>query len=619
MKQTLSLMSIIAIAIALYGAEAVSAETFTVIGKYVTPTSKDASTDSASGRESQSGWKSASVQVMREVRNDDGTSVLLELASGNFVDGSLNITGEINEPTMVTIAVSKVDGEESLKRTVLVEPDGETVSFALVDRQVAYHSVRMVLVGISSRAVDETRRFTIRGDFRSMQAELSLGIVTVSGPGLDAKGEIALVTHGSVLLDDGIFSIESEIHEPSVLFVLATAGENAVNEYYGMVNIVVEPHSEIAIEPRGWGRELVATAKHGRHHRLVDSWQQNASYQTLLNDYGKSYKDFRDAWEASFGALRAAASAAKALAAKTEQDSSGTASESGNQSEDTKSSDNESDQEEVEGEERVLAFSNGRPQADGCEHVAIADSDTQNEATLPANDFPEYHKLFLELVDKRAEALEQIASNSDDPMDVLLAMELGAFGYDSENIKKSVPMYDKIAAQLDPEFVARRVTPARDEFASFIETDEIDKRLVPGQIAPSFRLPDLSGPEIAFSDVVADNDMVLIDFWASWCGPCIAVFPDLKELYASYGGNGFEIVAVSLDSTTEAWEEASDEHEIPWIDVGDIAEPGEGPVANSYGVQSIPKSFLVDKHGCINHRDLSPEELEIVLRARYGT
>jgi hypothetical protein len=52
--------------------------------------------------------------------------------------------------------------------------------------------------------------------------------------------------------------------------------------------------------------------------------------------------------------------------------------------------------------------------------------------------------------------------------------------------------------------------------------------------------------------------------------------------------------------------------------VGDIAEPGEGPVANSYGVQSIPKSFLVDKQGCINHRDLSSEELEMVLKVRYG-
>lgn len=614
MKQTLSLILIVAIAIALYGTDAVSAETFTVVGKYVTPTSNDTSTDSASGGESQSGWKSASVQVMREVLNDDGVNELVELASGNFVDGSLKIMGEIDEPTMVTISVSKVDGEESLKRTVLVEPGGEAVSFALVDRQVAYRSVRMVLVGTSSRVVDEARRFTVKGNFRAMQDELSLGIVTVSGPGLNAKGEIALVTHGSVLLYDGMFRIESEIHEPSVLFVTAMAGENAFNEYYGMVNIVVEPHSVIAIEPRGWGRELVATAKHGRHHRLVDSWQQSASYQTLLNDYGKSYKDFRDAWEASYRARQAAA-----LAAKTEESSSGAAAESGNQPEDTTSSDDESDQEEVEEEEKVLAFSHGRPQADGCEHVAIADADTENGATLPANDNPEYHKLFLELVDKRTEALEQIASNSDDPMDVLLAMELGAFGYDSENIKKSVPTYDKIAAQLDPEFVSRRVTRARDDIASYIETDEIDKRLVPGQIAPSFTLPDLSGSEVAFSDVVADNDMVLIDFWASWCGPCIAVFPDLKELYASYGGNGFEIVAVSLDSTTEAWEEASDEHEIPWIDVGDIAEPGEGPVANSYGVQSIPKSFLVDKHGCINHRDLSPEELEIVLRARYGT
>ena len=610
MKRFLGIVGLLFVSVSLNADDTESSKQFTIIGKYVTP-SVDISADTSSVEEetgTASDWSVASVVVSFETVNEEGNNETVELASGMLVDGRVELTGEIDEPMMVTITASKGDGQETLKRTVVIEPGDEAVSFAIVDRQVDYRRVQLAMIGTSSRVRDNTRKFTLKGNFRSMQDELSLGIITLNGPGFNTEGKLSRVTHGSVLLEDGMFSIESEIHEPSLMRVVAQAGEDAFNEYFGAVEIVVEPDSEIVIEPRGWSRELVATAESGRHDRLVDSWQQSEPYQALLNEYAKSYKDFRDAWEASWRARQAAAQAT------TEEETATT-----NADNDTNLSEETEPTEEINDEdEPVLAYSNGKPAATGCEHVELADANSETTQDSSESENPEYHKLFLELVKMRVEALEQIASITEDPMDLLLALELGAYGYNSDNIKESIPLYDKVASMVDEEMAERRVRSARDEIADFIEVDEIDKSLVPGQVSPNFSLPTLEGVGVEFHDLVAEKDIVLIDFWASWCGPCIAAFPHLKELYSSYGDNGFEIVAINLDRTQEIWAEASDEHDLPWMDLGDISEKGEGTVAKAYGVKFLPKSFLIDNHGCINHRELSSEELERVLKARYG-
>ena len=90
---------------------------------------------------------------------------------------------------------------------------------------------------------------------------------------------------------------------------------------------------------------------------------------------------------------------------------------------------------------------------------------------------------------------------------------------------------------------------------------ENDAILVPGQKVPEFILADYDGEDKSLYELLADKDMVLIDFWASWCGPCIADFPELKKLHAAYTDEDFEIVGVSIDSTEEAWKEGVDEHE----------------------------------------------------------
>ena len=143
-----------------------------------------------------------------------------------------------------------------------------------------------------------------------------------------------------------------------------------------------------------------------------------------------------------------------------------------------------------------------------------------------------------------------------------------------------------------------------------------DKQLVSGQKVPDFTLMNSDGEKVSLSDSLDKNDLVLVDFWASWCGPCVASFPKLKELRATYGQEGFEIVSISIDRTREEWVEASEKYEIPWIDLGEL-ESWHGDVATLYGVHFVPKSYLIDSEGCILQKDLTTTLLEQTLVSQF--
>lgn len=145
-----------------------------------------------------------------------------------------------------------------------------------------------------------------------------------------------------------------------------------------------------------------------------------------------------------------------------------------------------------------------------------------------------------------------------------------------------------------------------------------DKQLIRGQKAPDFTLADLQGNEVSLFNVLSENDTLLVDFWKISCGPCIASFPKLKELRDKYQQQGFEILTISMDPIREDWVEGSKEHELPWINLGEL-ESFDGEVATEYGVRFMPKSYLIDKKGCLLQKDLETDLLAEVLVSRYGT
>lgn len=137
----------------------------------------------------------------------------------------------------------------------------------------------------------------------------------------------------------------------------------------------------------------------------------------------------------------------------------------------------------------------------------------------------------------------------------------------------------------------------------------------PGEPFIDFSAPTPAGDTIRLSDFAGKGHYVLIDFWASWCGPCRAAMPKLKELYARYHDKGFEVVGVSLDSSKESWEKAIAGLELPWPQMSDL-QGWKSAGAPEYGIKMIPSTFLLGPDGRIIARNA--EDLEKELEKAFG-
>jgi thiol-disulfide isomerase/thioredoxin len=111
---------------------------------------------------------------------------------------------------------------------------------------------------------------------------------------------------------------------------------------------------------------------------------------------------------------------------------------------------------------------------------------------------------------------------------------------------------------------------------------------------------------------------VLVDFWATWCGPCVAEIPNLKRLYATYHERGFDIVGISLDRNTNALTTYLKQQEIPWVTLYEQDGGGVHPVAKQYGISAIPTMFFVDKEGKVLSLQARGAELRNLLEQHLG-
>ncbi len=526
---------------------------------------------------------SATVSVSQEILDDEGQTQTIELARGTFSNGNVVLEGEIQEPTFANITVQTGETTTLSVRTLLVP--NRVVSFALLDHQGPFPPDQMVLTGASRHAKDPSKRFTIVGDLTGIDEEYyPMPTVTVRGSEYDDDGNKQFVTFGKVQVKDGSFLIEGEVDKPQTVGIFVSSN---MGLYWGGAEAIIEPNAVIAVVISArWVNRLAITAGAGKHSKIIGKWRMSEEYLAKEAALDEEFKKLRTG---------------TASAEEREEDA-----------------DTELAEEQVS-EEPVVKHDSTPTPAEGCEHVVVQkDTGAQRyEEFSPGGTRPPFITLQDDLREIRNAALLEIALKSEDPIDSLLALELDPFTSSEHEVNDAaLPIYERLMTLLDEDTVARRVKPPRDELARSVARDVNDKALIPGQRAPEFTLTDLSGTEVSLAEVLDANESVFIDFWASWCTPCIEDFPALKDLHATYKNDGFEVLTISVDDTFEDWKEAVDQIEFPWIDLGSLGGiETETPV--SYGVFGIPKGFLVDSQGCILQKEIRPDRLKEVLSLRY--
>jgi len=192
---------------------------------------------------------------------------------------------------------------------------------------------------------------------------------------------------------------------------------------------------------------------------------------------------------------------------------------------------------------------------------------------------------------------EAVRENADNYFGVLLLQDV---------------MYEKTAAEVQE--LIEGFSPAMQEHPTMVEIkDYVAKKLLtePGQSYVDFSQPTADGEPLSLSSAIGNpaNKYVLLDFWASWCGPCMGEVPALKETYAAYHDKGFEIFGVSLDNDKERWMGAVEKNGMNWIHVSDL-QGWQNAAAAEYGVRSIPANFLIDSEGKIVATGLRGDDLK---------
>lgn len=148
-------------------------------------------------------------------------------------------------------------------------------------------------------------------------------------------------------------------------------------------------------------------------------------------------------------------------------------------------------------------------------------------------------------------------------------------------------------------------------------TEEEKSRAIIGTMFKDLTEKDLEGKDRKLSEFVGKGNYVLIDFWASWCGPCMKEVPYLKAAFDKYKSKGFNIVGLSFDNKEDAWKKAVKEKELNWTHLSDLK--GWQSIAGSvYGIRSIPQSLLCDGEGRVVAVNLRGEALGKKLAEIYG-
>jgi thiol-disulfide isomerase/thioredoxin len=215
-------------------------------------------------------------------------------------------------------------------------------------------------------------------------------------------------------------------------------------------------------------------------------------------------------------------------------------------------------------------------------------ADKKTEADLK-DELKEFDTLLAKYKDEKTDDVAQI-----------LYMKAMLF----ERVLKQEAKSAELMAQLKRDFPNSKQVKmvARQE-----EANKLQGNLVEGKKFPEFTEKDLAGKPLSVANY--KGKVLLLDFWATWCGPCVGELPNVLKTYQKHHAEGFEIIGISLDDDEKKLLAFIKSKNIPWPQYFD-GKGWENKLAQKYGIQSIPATFLLDGEGKIIAKDARGESLE---------
>ena len=170
-----------------------------------------------------------------------------------------------------------------------------------------------------------------------------------------------------------------------------------------------------------------------------------------------------------------------------------------------------------------------------------------------------------------------------------------------------LPVLKELYASLSEE--ARHWEQARLVEARIAALEHVDQ----GAVAPDFTLPTPDGREVSL--YALKGKLKIIDFWASWCGPCRLENPNMVKLYADFKDKGLTVVSVSLDNNKANWQKAIEDDGLTWIHVSDL-KGWSSPVIKQFNIDAVPTIFVLDENNRIVAKNLRGEALRAFVSER---